>query len=65
MDRVKRTPFLCWFDYHIWRIAYLSRIRIQNAGVHAAPMYEVVEKCRKCPATRTSYEENVPKKVKT
>lgn len=59
-----KPPFLCRFDYHIWRITHLSQIRIQAAGVHAAPMYEVVEKCRKCPSTRTSHETNPPKKVK-
>jgi hypothetical protein len=60
-----KLPLLCRFDYHIWRVTHVAHIWLQDDGAHAAPMYEVVEKCRKCPNTRTSYEKKVPKKFKT
>lgn len=63
MDRV-REPLICRLGYHTFRFTHMANVRLVGEGAHSQMLVEIVEKCRRCPITRTRYFNKVPRRVK-
>lgn len=59
-----KTPLICRMGYHSFRITHTSPIRDIYRGAHSPYLYEMVEKCVRCPCTRTTHFAKLPRKVK-